>query len=411
MDISTSNTADDNAATPTFMQDMRIIGLIGFAHFFSHFYILLLPPLFPILKQVFGVSYTELGLLMTAFSAATGVSQIPIGFLVDKLGGRALLIGGLAVEGLAFAAMGFFPSYWTVLMLMMVAGVANGVYHPADYAILSASVSESRMGRAFSLHTFTGFLGFAVVPTTILFLSATFGWQMGLVICGAAGVATAALLMVFARQLRDEKSISKSAKEEDPEQATTSDGMNLLLSRPILMCLAFFTLISLASVGINSFLISALNILHGVTISDATLALTGYMVGTTIGILLGGFVADRTRHHNVVAAICFVITGIMITIVGAVNLPTLAIITLMSVQGVMHGLIMPSRDMIVRSVTPIGSTGKVFGFVSTGFSVGGMIAPLIFGSILDHSTPDMMFYAMAAIMAVSVVSVFTSGRR
>src|SRR3546814_6526212 len=112
------------------------------AHFFSHFYILLLPPLFPVLKDAFGVSYVELGMLVMAFSAATRVSQIGFGYLVDKVGAKGILIAGLALEGLAFLLIGLWGSYWAVMAMMVVAGIANGVYHPADYARSEEHTSE-----------------------------------------------------------------------------------------------------------------------------------------------------------------------------------------------------------------------------------------------------------------------------
>jgi MFS transporter, FSR family, fosmidomycin resistance protein len=387
--------------------DFKVIGLIGVAHFFSHYYIYLLFPLFIQLKTEFQVSYTELGLLLTAFSATTGLTQTPFGFLVDRVGARKILIGGLLVEGLAFLSMGFSTDYWTLMALMVVAGCANGVYHPADYSILSASVSSRRMGQAFSLHTFSGNAGFALAPMTIIFLSELIGWRNGLALCGAAGIATAILLAFYSRHFRD----SAKSKTDRDTQAEEGNGVALLFSTPILMCLLFFTLLSLGSTGLTSFLIVALWEQHGIAEKAATSALTAYLVASSIGILVGGFVADRTNRHNLVAAICFFSTAVMIAAIGAFKMHATAVIVLMVAQGLMHGVIMPSRDMIVRSVTPNGAFGKVFGFVTTGFSIGGSISPVAFGWILDQGHPEWLFYGVALIMLCSMATVFTSGRR
>lgn len=402
-------TADSHAAPPAggFLADAKVIGLIGVAHFFSHFYILLLPPLFPTLRDEFGVSFLELGLIMTVFSAATASSQLPFGYLVDRFGARWILIGGLALEALAFLWIGFGDSFWGLLALMAVAGVANGVYHPADYAILSASVSGPRMGRAFSLHTFAGFAGFAVAPPLIIFLSELMGWRTALVVCGGAGLVTAAILMLSAQSLHTK---AKLADEAGKTAAPEAPSRALLFSFPILMCLGFYTLTALGSGGLNNFLVSALNLLHGTAIPVATGALTGYLVGTTIGILLGGVLADRTQNHNLIAAFCFFATAIMIAIVASVDMPDPLLIASLTAQGMMHGIIMPSRDMIVRSVTPDGQYGKVFGFVTTGFSIGGIVAPMIFGFILDEFSAALVFYAIAAFMFLSMFTVFTSAR-
>lgn len=401
-----STTAEDAAGS--FRDDMKVISLIGTAHFFSHFYILLLAPLFPILKDVFGVSYVQLGLILTVANAATGVSQIPFGYLVDKVGAKWILIGGLAAHGLAFVLIGVTGTYWAMLACMVLAGAANGVYHPADYAILSASVSEKRMGRGFSLHTFTGFAGFAAVPMTIVWLAQEFGWQTGVTVCGVAGMVAALALVVFGRSLKHTPGSDKRAKKGD-DKAAAAGGASIMLNPAILMCLMFFLLLALSSGGINNFLVSALNRVHGTPVDSANLSLTFYLVGSSLGILLGGVIADRTSNHNRVAACCFLATAVAILIVGTVTLPIWGLVVLMALQGLTHGIIMPSRDMIVRSVTPTGSMGKVFGFVSTGFSLGGIVAPLLFGFLLDRGEPALVFYVIAGFMVVSLLTVFSVG--
>ena len=391
--------------------DFRVMSLVGIAHFFSHFYIYLLPPLFPFLKTALNVSYTELGLLMAVFSGTTGLTQIPFGFLVDRFGAKFILIAGLAVEGIAFSCMGFAPGYPLLVALMFLAGAANGVYHPADYAILSASVSKTRMGRAFSLHTFGGYAGFAAAGPIIIFLNSTIGWSLGLLICGVAGVGTAFVLMLYSRDLKHTVQRKDNVIGQKTKTKSSADsGVKLLLSPPILMCLVFFTLLSLGSTGIASFLIVALGQHHGTAVETATLILSTYLVLGAVGVLLGGFVADRTRKHNAVAALCFLSTALIIASVGFFSLGSFLLFILLGVMGLMHGVIMPSRDMIVRSVTPEGSFGKVFGFVTSGFSIGGIVAPPIFGWILDQSEPSFLFFGIAGIMLCSMLTVFTSGR-
>lgn len=402
------------AATPSvedagsFRDDVKVISLIGVAHFFSHFYILLLPPLFPILKDAFNVSYVQLGLFMTVFSAATGISQIPFGYLVDRVGAKWILIAGLALHGLAFVLIGLTGSYWAVVGLMVVAGIANGVYHPADYAILSASVSEKRIGRAFSLHTFTGFAGFAAVPLVIVWLAEAFGWRTGVMLCGAAGMLAAVALIVFGRSLKHTPGADKRIKPGKAAGAGAAGG-SIMLNPAILMCLVFFLLLALGNGGLNNFLVTALNSLHGTPLEAANLALAVYLGCSSLGILLGGVIADRTSHHNRVAATCFLLTAAATLVIGTVALPVWGLIALVTVQGLTHGIIMPSRDMIVRSVTPPGSMGKVFGFVSTGFSLGGIFAPLLFGYLMDQGAPILVFYVVAGIMLVSLVTVFSVG--
>ncbi len=168
---------------------LAIMGVIGSGHGFSHFYLLVLPPLFPLLKQEFDVSYAALGLLISLINVTTGLAQVPVGILVDRIGARALLMGGLALMGLAIAAIGLAPSYEVVLVLVLLAGLGNAVIHPADYAILNTAVPADRIGRAFALHTFSGNLGFVAAPTVMIFLSSWLGWRPALMIAGLAALA------------------------------------------------------------------------------------------------------------------------------------------------------------------------------------------------------------------------------
>ena len=185
-------TALDAPATPR--RDLKVISLIGTAHFFSHFYILLLPPLFPLLRDVYGVGYTALGLALAVLNGVTALTQAPVGFLVDRFGARGILIAGLALFSLAIGLIGLFPSYPMLLALMVLAGLGNSVFHPADYAILSSAVDQRRMGRAFSIHTFGGYAGFALAPPVIVFLTAAFDWRIALLLAAAPGLVVSLLL-------------------------------------------------------------------------------------------------------------------------------------------------------------------------------------------------------------------------
>ncbi|MBM3549831.1 MAG: MFS transporter, partial [Alphaproteobacteria bacterium] len=179
------------AITADARSDTRVVGLVSLAHFFSHFYVLALPPLFPVLKETYGVSYAALGLLMAALNIGTGLLQPAMGVLVDRIGGKQVLILGLALHAAAMGAIGFTSSYVATLVLMGLAGIANSVYHPADYSILNASVDKRRIGRAFSIHTFAGYLGFAAAPVAIAALTVPLGWRGALVAAGAAGLVSA----------------------------------------------------------------------------------------------------------------------------------------------------------------------------------------------------------------------------
>ncbi len=398
-----------DANVPPPASNAKVIALISSGHFLSHFYLLLLPPLFPVLRDVYGVGFTELGLALTAFSLATGFIQAPVGFLVDRYGARGILIGGVALEAVAFILIGVFPVYAALVTLMIIAGAANAVYHPADYAIMNASVAKERMGRAFSIHTFAGYLGAALAPVTMFTLMKWTDWQTALVICGTFGAVVAGIMalnsnvLLNATSQRDES----GAHSGKPHHS----GLRLLFSLPILMGLLFFTGISMAGHGISEFSVSVLHLAYDAPLAEAGIVLSAYLFASPVGVLLGGWVADRTPHHDRFAALCFVVIAVMIFTVAAVDLSLTAIAILFAIAGLANGLVAPSRDMMIRSVTPPGEMGKVFGFVSIGYNIGGVVAPVMFGYILDHTDPGLVFWVVGAISLMTVVTVLATGRR
>jgi len=400
---------DQTAALSTNRRDVKVIGLISTAHMFSHAYTIVLPPLYPLLKEEFGVSYAALGFVMTAFSIASGIGQTPVGFLVDRIGGRGLLIGGLILMAASIGAVGLVHSYWALLALFMVAGIANTVFHPADYAILSASVDRSRLGRAFSVHTFSGNVGWAITPTVIIVLTAWMDWRTAVILIGVAGIVCALLLWSQSSVLSDEKAPEPDAKPKsqavDSGGRTEKLGMALLLSPPILMAFLFFLLVSAGTGGLRAFLVSALVAAEQTPLSVANGALTGFLVGGAAGILAGGVVVDRLGKPERTAVFGFLLTAAFIVLAGLPSMPFVIMLGALSAAGFFSGIVQPSRDILVRNVTPEGQAGKVFGFVSTGLSIGGAVIPPVFGWIMDNSDPRWVFWLAAAMVLANVLTV------
>jgi MFS family permease len=373
----------------------------------SHVYLLLLPPMFALIKADLGIGYAELGVVLAAFNTVSAVMQTPAGFAVDRLGARPLLVGGLALGATAVALAGLFPSYAALVLCFAFAGLANTVYHPADYAILSQLVRGGRVGTAFSIHTFFGMLGTAVAPAGMLFLASLWGWRGALLAAAVLGYATALVLVVQKQALAER---GPPAQERKAARHDAPVGWRVLLSPPILRNVAFFAMMALAGGGISNFSVVALGALYGTPLSVANFALSAFLLMSALGVLAGGVVADRTRHHNRVAAAGFAASAVIVLVVASVPLGAAALIPLMAVGGLLNGLIMPSRDMIVRAVTPEGSFGKVFGFVSTGFNIGGVVGPLAYGWLMDAGHPRAVFLVVVACTLLSLLAVGT-GRR
>ncbi|MBI4291895.1 MAG: MFS transporter [Betaproteobacteria bacterium] len=390
--------------------EAKVVGLVCSGHFFAHFHLLLLPPLFPLLRDFYGVGFTELGVAIAALAITTGFAQIPLGFLVDHYGARTILIAGTFVESVAIALVGVFPVYGVLVALMAAAGLANAVYHPADYAILNASVDKKRIGRVFSIHTFSGVVGDALAPATVLFLSAFIGWRAALFACGALGAFVAVLMWMNSGVLRDASRAPHAAgAEHQADRGAHRTGMALLLSTPVLMGLLFFAGIAMTGRGFSTFSVSALHELYQTPLGTATVVLSAYLFSAPIGVLVGGFAADRIARHDLFAAGCFVGMAASIFAVAAFDPPLIVIGLLFAVAGFCHGFVSPQRDMMIRSVTPPGQMGKVFGFVSTGFNVGGVIAPILFGWLLDHSSPRNIFWATGVLALLTVATVLITG--
>jgi MFS family permease len=392
-------TADANQARSA--TSARTLGAISTAHWVSHFHLLVLPMLFPFLKQQLGVGFIELGFALTVFAVVSGLTQAPIGFLVDRVGARKILLMGLALGGGALMMLGLHLSYPWLIACAVLLGLANSVYHPADYAILSAHMDEARMGRAFSIHTFAGFLGGAVAPPIIAALVTVSGGHGALMIAGAVGPLVALLLLVIG---------VPDASAADHKAAGTSAPRTSIVTPTIIVLTVFFMLLNLSNAGIGNFGVVALMSGYGSSFSAANLALTGFLGASAVGVLAGGTLADRTRRHGQVAAACFALNAAIVLLIATIALPPALLAMAMAMAGFLGGVIAPSRDMLVRDAAPAGAAGRAFGIVSTGFNAGGIISPLLFGWIMDQNSPHWVFGASAVFMALTVLLALVTER-
>ncbi|MBS0540531.1 MAG: MFS transporter [Proteobacteria bacterium] len=396
-----------DSSTPGFARDAKVISLIAAAHFVSHVHIMLLPPIFLLVKQHFGVDYTDIALAITAYNVASALLQTPAGFLVDRIGPRFMLTGGLIVSGIAICVAALLPGYWFFIIGYTLLGVANTVYHPADYSILSATIDGKRIGKAFSIHTFAGYLGSGVTPAMVIGAATLWGWSGAFMCAAVLSFAAAILLIVAGGVLPKVQRKPAAADGKADAKGDTKVGLDLLLSAPVLRNLLFFFCLAMANGGIQTFSVVSLGVLHNTPASVANVGLSGFLLMSAFGVLLGGIIADRTPHHERVAAIGFACTSTMAILLGWVDMPAVLLIFVMSVGGLLNGMIQPSRDMMVRAVTPPGSFGKVFGFVSTGFNLGGMVAPLTYAWLMDHNQPRMIYGIVVAFILLALVTAIT----
>jgi MFS transporter, FSR family, fosmidomycin resistance protein len=394
-----------NDKTGAHGREARAIAMVCSAHFVQHFQTLVLPPLFPFLKAQLGIGFVELGFALTVANIVSVAAQLPVGFLVDRVGSRRMLVLGLLVGAVAFISLGLSPTYTHLLLAMAAVGLSSSVFHPADYAILSALIPSARVGRAFSIHTFAGFVGNAVAPITLLPIAAAFGLNVAFLAVGAVALAVALPLIVI-RGI-DNRSPVGQAKEN----AAPKLGLTAILTPTMVFLMGFFALLSLSGSGISNFSVVALHGAFNTPLATASLALTVYLSMQALGVLAGGFIADKTRRHAEVAAIGYAVNACIVLAIGTLGLGAASLIAAMGSAGLLGGLIMPSRDMLVRAAAPPGAMGRAFGVVTMGLNAGGMVGPLLFGYIMDHNAPRWVFGAsVIAMITVAIVALIGDRR-
>jgi sugar phosphate permease len=385
----------------------------------SHLYYQALPPLFIFLVVELDTSYTALGLIMTVYHLASATTTTPIGFIVDRVGPRRMLVIGLVVQAMAIILAGFYNSYWSLMVLFGISGLAFAVYHPANYAIMSGSIDRSKLGRAFSVHAFSGNMGNALTPIIVLAIAGLWGWQTAFFIIGPIGLVVALLIHTQGDVLRGEA----EARRDDPENVGTTDAaprptlrqdFAVLLSAPVLLCFLFYVISNISIGGVRTYGVAALVELYGTPATVAGGVLTGYMIGASAGILTGGFFADRFGARIMIPVIGLTGAAVMMFVVGTISMPIVMITALLVISGYLRGCVQATRDLIVLSITPRGSTGKVFAFVYNGSMIGGALVPFIYGGFMDAGTPEAVFWIagcaiLLALLTFSGVARLASG--
>jgi MFS transporter, FSR family, fosmidomycin resistance protein len=383
--------------------ESRLIAGVCAAHMMSHYYMLLLAPLFAFVRADFNVSYTELALALTVFNVVSGILQTPIGFIVDRIGARVVLIAGLAISTIAYAVAGLVDSYWVFIAMYGLGGLGNTAFHPSDYSLLSHHTPPERLSQVFAYHSFSGIVGSAIAPVTLLYMQSYFGWRGAYL--GAAIFGFIVLAVLIAQpEPRDEVPHAAKAKPKSHTDVVDT-GWRLLFTAPILLNLAYFILTSIMGGGLNTYLVVALGALHGTPTSIANIALTSLLAMNAVGVLAGGILAGRTTRHAFVAASGLAVGGVVTALVGLFDFPSVMLVMLMGFSGFFVGATYPSRDILVRAVTPPGAYGRVFGFVSTGFNIGASIAPIVYGMLMDNGQPRAVFLLSAAVSIVCISTV------
>ena len=363
-----------NAPQPA-RRDLEAISLIGFVHGVSHFFHLLLPPLFPWLMRDFELSFTGIGATMTIFFVVSAIGQAVAGFLVDRFGAARVLGAGIGCFFLAALLLSLADGFTTLATVAALAGLGNSVFHPADFTVLNRHVSPPRLGHAFSIHGLSGNLGWALAPVFMTGIAAIAGWRDAAL--AAAGLAAMALALLFWRRrtLADPPGIGTARAAES---SATVSAFAFLRSTAVWLCFAFFFLITTAFGAIQNFATPILQSLHGLTLAAGATALSAYLLAGAGGIVGGGFLAQKGGHDRLIAA-ALGVAALLAVALAALPLPAWAVLPLMAGIGFCTGVAGPSRDLLVRhaATSRFGQAayGRVYGFVYSGLDAGLALAP------------------------------------
>lgn len=392
-------------------RDASVIGIIGLAHGTSHFFHLVLPSLFPWLMEAFGLSFTQVGALMTIFFAVSGVGQALAGFVVDRFGAVRVLIAAIGLLVVSAMTAALAQGYAMLVLAALLAGLGNSPFHPVDFSLLNRKVSPRRLGHAFSVHGLSGFLGWGAAPVLITALASLAGWRWAALGAGMVGVA--ALLVVWAgrKLLVEPGSADRDSEAEKPAASPVA----FLRSLPVWMCFAFFVVGTLAFGALQNFGPSVLRDLYSLSIGLAASSLTAFMVGGAAGTFTGGFLASREDGHD--RTIAWVLGGAALAalVLASVGIPGWSVPLVMAAMGFLSGISGPSRDMLVRraATSRFGQSayGRVYGFVYSGLDLGLAGAPVLFGLLMDASRYQEVLLGVAVLQGLAILTALSVGQK
>lgn len=397
--MTSNNVAADDP--PSFRNDTMTISAVSLAHATSHFFQLLLPPLFPWFAKEFDLSFAQLGTLATLFYVVSAAGQAVAGFIVDRVGARIVMFASLllfAASALVGANAG---GYSLLAVSAILAGLGNSPFHPVDYSIINLRVSEQRIGHAYSAHGLSGTLGYASATFVMVMLATSFGWRTAL-FCASGFALAVFVAMIVMRDALDTRAALVSHREKHAAQGSEHSFAFLRLT-VVWVCFAYFFVSTFASAAIQNFSPSALVALTGIELTRAATALTGFLVFAALGQLLGGFVVSKKwlpPEHAIACALGFSAFVLLLVGIGALTGPIALFATMLA--GLGGGIAGPSRDLLVKRATPANATGRVYGAVYSGLDTGLAIAAPMFGWFMDRGVPRAIFIGAAIALMISL---------
>jgi MFS transporter, FSR family, fosmidomycin resistance protein len=404
-----------NCRTRSFILINRlgVLPTISLAHGLSHFFHLLLAPLFPLIKVEFGLSYAELGLLMSIFFAVSGVGQALGGFLVDKVGPVPVLLASLVSMILATLVLSTAPNYVFLIIGSVLAGLGNASFHPVDYSILNARIKTEKLGSAYAVHGISGNLGWAIAPVFLLSIASVSSWRVAVACAG--GLAAAILVLIWTKRkiLSPERFAAKplGVHSSSATPSALIESPFAFLGLPaVWMSFAFFFAYAVSLGGVQSFGAEAASKLHAIDATWIAFCLSSYMVASAGGTLVGGrLVSDPSRAEQAIG-IGFSGAAVVALLIGFAPISGIVVPLLFGLLVFFAGIAGPSLDLLVKRAAPVGATGRVYGVVYSGLDAGMAVSPLVFGLLMDAKQPLAVWIGIAVFQALLIVSALGIGR-
>jgi len=367
---------------------------------------MLLVPLFPVFMQEFGLSYSQIGFLVSVLYMVSSLGQASSGFAVDQLGARPVLFASLALFFVAAITAANATGYDSLILVMVLVGIGNSPFHPVDFTIMNQRVSSARLGYAFSVHGVTGNLGWALAPVFFVGITALSSWRTAYY-CAALLLLCVFVVLFWHRHLLQTQTTRSIAMDKE----STSDFSFLRLSA-VWWCFGFFMFATMTLAVVQSYSISILQKLHDVSLYAANATLTAYMLFAAVGMMVGGWVAAKfpDQSDRVVARAMTAAAAILVLAASGV-LGAMGTCALIASTGFAIGVGGPSRDMMIKKATPAGATGRVYGLVYSGMDVGFAIAPAAFGMFMDRGYYASVLVGAAVTLMVAVFLALGVGSR
>lgn len=387
------------------MQDKRLVALLGLAHGLSHFFQLVIPPLFPWIMPEFKVGYAQMGSVMTVFFVASSLGQAANGFLVDRFGPKRCLMAGVALLALSGALLSVADQFVWLYGVALLAGLGNCVFHPADYAIMNRAIAAERLPWAFSIHAVLGNAGWAAAPICMVaIVSVCDSWRAAAAAAALLAFLTWLLLVANSRFFDQALAQTQSTQSSSASQS----GLGFLMVPSVWLCFAFFFFTSFALCSLQSFAPSIFHHLHGMSIETATSTLTCFIVGSSIGIVLGGWVGKRFPASEHIVMVCMLFCALMAAMTAWGWPVGESVLVWMFLTGLGVGIASPSRDMMIRTscLGQLGfnSFGRVYGFTYCGMDVGSTLAPLLAGPLMDAQHFSAVLWIVAGLYLCGAAS-------